>query len=168
MITQAGVDPKVKALVFVAAFAPQAGESVGDQVGAHAAPPGLSRIKEEGTNFLRMSVDGFVHDVAQDLPEDEARVLAVVQAPLAKTTFGEQVTEAAWTARPNWYVVSTEDRAVSVDLQRELAARMEAKTTELNASHMSLLSMPEAVADIIVDAVAATAPLQESLVTADP
>jgi pimeloyl-ACP methyl ester carboxylesterase len=167
VITQAGVDPKVKALVFVAAFAPKAGESVGDQVGAHAAPPGLSRIKEEGTNFLRMSVDGFMHDVAQDLPEDEACLLAVVQAPLAKTTFGEKVTEAAWTTRPNWYIVSTEDRAVSVDLQRELAARMDAKTTELKASHMSLLSMPEAVADIIVDAVAATTPLRESLVTAD-
>ena len=142
----------MKALVFVAAFAPNAGESVGDQVGAHAAPPELSRISEEGTDSLRMSVDGFVHDVAHDLPENETRVLAVVQAPLAKTTFGEKVTEAAWTARPNWHVVSNEDRAVSVELQRELAARMEAKTTELKASHMSLLSMPEAVADVILGA----------------
>ncbi|WP_262266388.1 alpha/beta fold hydrolase [Microvirga yunnanensis] len=167
VITQAGVDPKVKALVFVAAFAPQVGESVGDQVGVHGAPPALSRIREEGTNFLRMSVDGFVHDVAQDLPDDEARVLAVVQAPLAKTTFGEKVTSAAWTARPNWYVVSTEDRAVSVDLQRELAARMEAKITELKASHMSLLSMPEAVADVILNALAAATPVRESLATVD-
>jgi pimeloyl-ACP methyl ester carboxylesterase len=165
VITQAGTDPRVKALVFVAAFAPKADESVGDQVGAHAAPPGLSRISEEGMGFLRMSVDGFVHDVAQDLPVDEARVLAAVQAPLAKTTFGEKVGAAAWTARPNWYAVSSEDRAVSVELQRELAARMKAKTTELKASHMSLLSMPEAVADIILDAVAATASAWERVAT---
>ncbi|WP_426419653.1 alpha/beta hydrolase [Bradyrhizobium genosp. A] len=157
VITQAGNDPKVKALVYVAAFAPNVGESVGDLVGAHASPPGLAQIVSHGSGFLKLSVDGWVNDVGQDLPADDARVLAVVQPPLSTTTFGDKITEAAWTTRPNWYIVSAEDRVVSIELERKLAVMMKAKTTELKASHLSLLSMPEAVADVIIDAVNATA-----------
>ncbi|GLR97231.1 MULTISPECIES: alpha/beta fold hydrolase [Bradyrhizobium] len=152
VITESGNDPKVKALVYVAAFAPKAGESVGDQVGAHASPPALSRIVDSGDGFLKLSEEGWISDVAQDLPAKDARVLAVVQAPLSKTTFGEKITAAAWGSRPTWYIVSADDRAVSVELQRNLAVAMKAKTTELKASHMSLLSMPDAVAAVIVDA----------------
>jgi pimeloyl-ACP methyl ester carboxylesterase len=158
VITEAGSDPKVKALVYVAAFAPKAGESVGDEVGAHAAPPALSRIVDTGDGFLKLSEEGWINDVAQDLPAKEARLLSVVQTPLSKTTFGEKITEAAWGSRPSWYIVSAEDRAVSVELQRNLAVTMKAKTTELRASHMSLLSMPEAVAAVIVEAVNSTWP----------
>jgi pimeloyl-ACP methyl ester carboxylesterase len=155
VITEAGNDPKVQALVYVAAFAPKAGETVGDQVGRYPAPPGLSQIKNDGAGYLTLSEEGWVNDVGQDLPKDEARVLAVLQPPLAASTFGEKVTEPAWLSRLTWYVVSTEDRVVSVELERELAAAMGAKTTELKASHLSLLSMPEAVTDVILDAVTA-------------
>ncbi len=155
VITEAGNDPKVQALVYVAAFAPKAGETVGDQVGRYLAPPGLSQIKNDGAGYLTLSEEGWVNDVGQDLPKDEARVLAVLQPPLAASTFGEKVTEPAWLSRLTWYVVSTEDRVVSVELERELAAAMGAKTTELKASHLSLLSMPEAVTDVILDAVTA-------------
>lgn len=158
VITEAGSDPKVKALVYVAAFAPRAGESVGDQVGGHAAPPALSKIIDSGDGFLKLSEEGWISDVAQDLPAKDARLLSILQTPLSKTTFGDKITEAAWEARPSWYIVSAEDRAVSVELQRSLAGRMKANTTELKASHMSLLSMPEAVAAVIVDAVNATRP----------
>ena len=96
-----------------------------------------------------------MNDVGQDLPKEEARVLCVLQPPLAAGTFGDKVTEAAWLSRPTWYIVSTEDRVVSVELERELAAAMGATTTELAASHLSLLSMPEAVTSVILDAVAA-------------
>lgn len=153
VITEAGNDPKVKALVYVAAFAPKAGQTVGDQVQAHASPPGLAHIIDDGAGFLKLSAEGWVHDVGQDLPEDETRLLAVLQPPLPATTFGEKITQAAWETRPNWYIVSTEDRIVSVDLERECAASMKAKTTELKASHLSLLSMPDAVAAVILDAV---------------
>lgn len=156
VITEAGTDAKVKGLVFVAALPPDVGQSVGDLVGSHPAPPALGRIEDEG-EFLRMSLQGWVHDVAQDLPEEEASVLAAVQPSLAKATFGDRITQAAWRDRPNWFVVSTEDRAVSVDLQRELAAKMKATVVELPASHVSLLSMPEAVADVIAEAVAIVA-----------
>lgn len=156
VITEAGNDAKVKALVYVAAFAPKAGESVGDQVGAHAPPPGLSKIIDVGAGLLKLSEDGWINDVAQDLPKEDARVLAVLQPPLPKTTFGDKVTEAAWASRPTWYIVSAEDRVVSIELERKLAAAIKAKTTELKASHTSLLSMPKEVADVILDAVEAT------------
>ncbi len=152
VITEAGNDPKVQALVFVAAFAPDVGESTGDQVAAHPAPPGLSTVSPDRGGSLVMSVEGFIRNVAQDLPEDEARVLAAVSPPLGASTFGDRVTQAAWATRPNWYVLSLEDRAVSVDLQRQLVERLKAHKTELQASHMSLLSHPEAVADVIREA----------------
>lgn len=81
----------------------------------------------------------------------------MLQPPLSASTFGDKVTEPAWQSRRTWYIVSSEDRVVSVDLERELAAMMGAKTTELKASHLSLLSMPEAVSNVILDAVAAVA-----------
>ncbi|QUS38067.1 alpha/beta hydrolase [Tardiphaga alba] len=156
VITEAGNSPQVKALVFVAAFAPGAGESTGDQVNAHAPPPGLGEVKPDGEGFLKMSVDGWITNVAQDLPAAEARVLAATQPPLGTDTFGDKVTKAAWMDRPNWYIISSEDRAVSVELQRELAVKMKATTVELKASHVSLLSMPTEVAEVILDAIAKT------------
>lgn len=153
VITQAGNRQNVKALVYVAAFAPDAGQSTGDQVGAHEAPPGLGGVTDIGNGKLMMSVESWVSNVAQDLPESEARLLAAVQTPLGLPTFNDKVTQTAWSDRPTFYVVSTEDRAVSVALQRQLAAKMKAKTTELQTSHMSLLSAPTAVAEVIYGAV---------------
>ncbi|PPQ43037.1 alpha/beta hydrolase [Rhodopseudomonas palustris] len=153
VITQAGNDPKVKALVFVAALPPKVGESVGDLVGSHPSPPGLSQIVDDGHGHLKLSEAGWVNDVAQDLPKDDARLLAVLQPPLPTTTFADKISKAAWETRPNWYIVSTNDRIVNVELERELAVRLNAKTTELKASHLSILSQPLAVADVILDAV---------------
>ncbi|RJF73992.1 alpha/beta fold hydrolase [Rhodopseudomonas palustris] len=155
VIAQAGNDPKVKALVFVAALPPKAGESVGDLIGSHPPPPGLGQIVKAGPGLLKLSPEGWINDVAQDLPEADARVLAVVQPPLPESTFGDKITEAAWATRPNWYIVSVDDRVVSVDLQRELASRLKATTSELKASHLSILSQPQAVADVIISAVTA-------------
>jgi pimeloyl-ACP methyl ester carboxylesterase len=152
VITEAGNDPKVKALVYVAAFAPDVGQSTGDQVALHAAPPGLSGVQKLGDSYLTMSVESWIANVGQDLPETEARLLSVVQTPLGVATFGDKITRAAWADRPVWYAVSTEDRAVSVDLQREVAVKMKAKTMELKSSHMSLLSHPGAIVEMIESA----------------
>jgi pimeloyl-ACP methyl ester carboxylesterase len=157
VITEAGNDPKVKALVYVAAFAPDAGETVGEAVGRYPSPPGLAHISDDGAGFLTLSAEGWVTDVGPDLPEEEARVLAVLQPPLAASTFGDKITEAAWATRPNWYIVSTDDRVVSVELEREYASAMKAKTIELKSSHLSLLSMPDEVAKVILEAVESTA-----------
>lgn len=148
-ITEAGNDPKVKALVYVAAFAPKAGETVGEFVNAHASSPGLAQVRVDGAGFLPLSSESWMNDVGQDLPEDEARVLVVLQPPLAASTFGDKISTAAWETRPNWYIVSAEDRIVSVELERALAAKMGAKTT---GGHLALLSMPEALAEVIIDA----------------
>lgn len=157
VITEAGSHPAVKALVYVAAFAPEEGQSTGDQVRAHPAPPGLGGVAPFGDGYIKMSVDSWIHNVAQDLSEEDARVLAAVQTPLGLATFNDKVSQPAWKDRPSWYVVSTNDRAVSVELQRGLASRIRARTTALEASHMSLLSQPEAVAQVIRDAVSAVA-----------
>lgn len=153
VITEAGNSPNVKALVYVAAFAPDAGQSTGDQVGAHEAPSGISGVTNIGKDRLMMSVESWISNVAQDLPESEARLLAAVQTPLGLATFTDKVTQAAWSDKPTFYVVSSQDRAVSVELQRQLALKMKAKTTELQTSHMSLLSAPAAVAEVIYGAV---------------
>jgi pimeloyl-ACP methyl ester carboxylesterase len=157
VITEAGTDPKVKALVYVAAFAPGAGEALGPLVGKYPNPPALGKIQDDGKGNLTLSAEGWVEDVANDLPEAEARVLAVVQPPLPASTFGDVISQAAWETVPSWYIISTEDRVVSVDLEREFAARMQAKTTELGAGHLSLLSQPEAVAKVILEAASSVA-----------
>lgn len=157
VITEAGNDPKVKALVYVAAFAPAAGESLGPLVGTYPNPPALGKMQDDGKGNLSLSAQGWVEDVANDLPEAEARVLAVVQPPLPATTFGDAVQQAAWETRPSWYIVSTLDRVVSVELERMFATRMKATTTELAAGHLSLLSQPDAVAKVILEAAASIA-----------
>lgn len=157
VITEAGNDPKVKALVYVAAFAPAAGEALGSLVGKYPNPPALGHVQDDGKGNLTLAVQGWVEDVANDLPEAEARVLAVVQPPLPASTFGDVIGQAAWEDRPSWYIVSTEDRVVSVALEREFAARMKATTTELAAGHLSLLSQPWAVAKVILEAARAVA-----------
>lgn len=157
VITEAGTDPKVKALVYVAAFANKEGESGGDLVAAYPKPPALGTIWDDGHGFLRLTEKGMVENTAPDLPPAEARVLFVTQGPLAASTFGDRVTVPAWRTVPSWYVVSADDRAVSPQLQRERAALMKAKTTVLRSSHMSLLSHPREVAAVIEEAVASVA-----------
>lgn len=153
VITEAGNDPKVKGLVYVAALAPGAGESTGDLVSSHPAPPALGKIQDDGRGYLKLSPEAWIEDVANDLPASEVRILATVQPPLPTSTFGDKITKAAWQTRPSWYVVATDDRAVSVELQAELAKRLKAKTTELKASHLLILSRHREVADVIIDAV---------------
>lgn len=152
VITEAGDDLKVKALVYVAAFAPAAGETLGDLVNAHPAPPGLSEVRDDGAGNLKLSIEGWIKDAGQDLPEAEARLLAVLQPPLPASTFADRISKAAWESRPSWYIVSSQDRVVSVELERMFAKRMGATTTELDAGHLSLLSQPEAVAAVIIEA----------------
>jgi pimeloyl-ACP methyl ester carboxylesterase len=153
-VTQAGIDPKVAALVYVSAFAPDVGESGGSLIGAHPAPPALSTIVTDSAGFVYQTVDGMLTNIAPDVPVADARVLAVTQGRLAGATFAETVAVAAWKTKPSWFIVTPEDRVVSPELQAASAKRMQAKTTVIHASHMSLLSHPGDVASVIQDAVA--------------
>jgi pimeloyl-ACP methyl ester carboxylesterase len=151
VITQAGDLPNVVGLVYVAAFAPDAGESIG-QVGDWRVPQAAAagNIMPDSDGFLWIKQDKFQDSFCQDLPADEALVMAVTQkAPLASTA-GDTVADPAWKKKPTWYQVSTDDRMIHPDSERQMAERMKPRSTiELTASHASLASQPVAIADLI-------------------
>jgi pimeloyl-ACP methyl ester carboxylesterase len=153
-ITRAGHDSKVAALVYVSAFAPDVGESGASLIGAHPTPPALSTIVTDAAGSVYQTVDGMVNNVAPDLPEAEAKVLAATQGRLAAKAFGQPTTTAAWKTKPSWYIITAGDRVVSAELQAAVAERMGAKRTVIQSSHMSLLSHPREVTAVIEDAAA--------------
>lgn len=154
-ITQAGADPKVAALVYVSAFAPDLGETGSSLIGAHPTPPALSTIGTDSAGFVYQSMDGMIENVAPDLPVAEARTLAATQGRLASKAFTQTVSAASWKTKPCWFIQTPSDRVVSPELQAAEAKRMGAKTTVLqSSSHMSLLSHPNQVATVIEEAAA--------------
>ena len=157
VITEGGTDAKVQALVYVAAFANDAGETGADVLAPYPEPGVMSAIRPDGQGFLLVTEAGMADVIASDLDREEAKLLAAVQRPLSATVFGDKVTAPAWKSVPTWYVISGEDRAISPQMQRDLAARMSAKTVELPSSHMSVLSHPTEIAAVIIEAVTAIA-----------
>lgn len=155
VITEAGDLPNVAGLVYIAAFAPDAGESPG-MLSEQLPPAAIANLAPDSDGYLWIPQDKFGDSFAQDLPADEALVMAVTQkAPLA-STFGDAVTAPAWKAKPSWYQVSTEDRMINPDNERRMAQRINPrKIIELPASHASLASQPDAVADLIDEAATA-------------
>jgi pimeloyl-ACP methyl ester carboxylesterase len=151
VITEAGADPKVAGLVYVAAFAPDQGETVGELGKAYPPPPALAAPRVDEKGFLTLSADAF-EKFGSDLPKQEAHVAAATQGPIAASAFGAQVASVAWKTKPSWYIVSTLDQAIAPDEERFFAKRMKATTTELKASHVAMLSQPKAVAAVIMDA----------------
>lgn len=151
IITEAGMDPKVVGLVYVAAFAPDQGEQVGELGKKYPPPPALAAPNVDDKGFMTLSADAF-KKFGSDLPESEALVAAATQGPIAAASFGAQVSGAAWKTKPSWYIVSTLDQAIAPDEERFFAKRMKATTTELKTSHVSMLSQPKAVAAVIMEA----------------
>ncbi|WP_405793429.1 alpha/beta hydrolase [Streptomyces sp. NBC_01506] len=149
VITEAGDLPNVTGLVYVAAFAPDVGESPG-QITQELAPAAADNLVPDSDGYLWIRQDKFHESFCQDLPADQALVMAVTQkAPLA-TTFGDALTTAAWRSKPSWYQVSSEDRMIHPDNERRMAQRMNTrKTVELSASHASLASHPGDIADLV-------------------
>jgi pimeloyl-ACP methyl ester carboxylesterase len=151
VITQAGNLPNVVGLVYVAAFAPDDGESVagiGDWRVAQAAAAG--NIAPDSDGFLWIKQDKFRESFCQDLPADEALVMAVTQKAPVGSTAGDAISDPAWKKKPTWYQVSTSDRMIHPDSERQMAERMKPRSTvELDAGHASLASQPAAIADLI-------------------
>jgi pimeloyl-ACP methyl ester carboxylesterase len=154
VITEAGMDPKVAGLVYVAAFGPDAGEAVGDLGKAYPPPPALAAPIVDKEGFLTLSTDAVVKHFASDLPAAEARVVAATQGPINGSAFAAKVSNVAWKTKPSWYIVSKLDSAIAPEEERFFAKRMKATTTELNTSHVPMLSQPKAVAAVIMDAAA--------------
>jgi pimeloyl-ACP methyl ester carboxylesterase len=151
IVTEAGVDPKVSSVVYVAARAPDAGEDYAALASRFPTPPASAGIVWSGDNG-RLSEEAFLRDFAGDVPADKARVLYAVQAPFKRALLADRTTHAAWRSKPSWYAVSTEDRTINPDLQRFMAKRMGAKTIEVKASHVSLISQPDTITDLILEA----------------
>ena len=151
IVSEAGVHPKVSAVVYVAARAPDAGEDYTALAKRFPAPPASAGIVFDGDEG-RLSEMAFLRDFAGDLPEAKARVLYAVQEPFQKALLAGKTTHAAWRSKPSYYAVSTDDRTINPDLERFMAKRMGARTIEVKASHLSLISHPDEVAQLILEA----------------
>ena len=151
IISEAGTAPNVSALVYVAARAPDAGEDFGALAAKFPKPPASDgQVKANG--YFWLSEEAFLKDFAGDLEPARARALYAVQGPGTDALASGKTTAAAWRGRPCWYQVSTNDRTINPDLERFLAKRMKATTIELPSSHVSLLSHPREIADLILSA----------------
>jgi pimeloyl-ACP methyl ester carboxylesterase len=152
VITEAGVDDKVVGLVYVSAYAPDVGETLDQLVRAYPEPPAITHRMVDKQGFVKLSVDAYVEKFMPDVQKAEARVHAATQGPLSGTVFAPKFTNAAWKTRPSWYIVARQDQVIAPDLERFFAKRMNAKTTEVDSSHVPMLSQSKKVVDVIVDA----------------
>jgi pimeloyl-ACP methyl ester carboxylesterase len=151
IVTEAGMDPNVSGLVYVAARAPDAGEDYTALAKTYPTPPASAGIVFDGDEG-RLTEAAFLRDFAGDLPEAKARVLYAVQEPFQKALLAGRTTQAAWRSKPSFYAVSTEDRTINPDLERFMAKRMGAKTIEVKSSHLSLISHPDEITQLILEA----------------
>ena len=151
IVTEAGMHPNVSALVYVAAGAPDAGEDYTALAKTFPTPPASAGIIFDGDEG-RLSEAAFLRDFAGDLQEVEAKVFYAVQQPFQKALLAGKTTHAAWRSKPSFYAVSTEDRTINPDLERFMAKRMGAKTIEVKASHLSLISQPDEITLLILEA----------------
>jgi pimeloyl-ACP methyl ester carboxylesterase len=155
VVTEAGIDPKVTSLVYVAARAPDAGEDYAALAQQFPTPPASAGIVWSG-DYGQLSEAAFMRDFAGDVPAAKARVLYAVQGPFERELLTGKTTHAAWRSKPSYYAVSTEDRTINPDLERFMAKRMGAKTIEVRASHLSLISQPDRISDLILEAAGRT------------
>ena len=153
VISQAGANEKVKALVYVAAFAPSVGETSLDGVKGFPASPGLASPIATPDGFLTLSEEAIRKDFAQDVSASDANLIAHTQGAVRGANFDEKLTAAAWSSKPSWYIVAANDRMIHPDAERALAKKIKATTTVLPTSHVPMVSQPRKVADVILAAV---------------
>jgi pimeloyl-ACP methyl ester carboxylesterase len=151
VITEAGADPKVAGLVYVAAFAPDVGVPVGDLGKGFPDPPGAAELRPDAQGYLTITLKGVMEDFGPDLPLAQRKILAATQGATNSSVFAAKVANAAWKDKPSCYVVAANDRMIAPDLERQSAAKIKAKTITLPSSHVAMLSHPEQVANLIID-----------------
>jgi len=151
LVSEAGIDPNVTALVYIAARAPDAGEDFVALSGKFPTMPARAGVQDHD-GYTKLSEDAFLKYFANGVEHRKAEVLYAEQQPTAAALFGERTTVAAWHSKPTFYAVSKNDQTISPDLERFLATRMKATTVELDAGHLSLVSNSKQVADLILAA----------------
>jgi pimeloyl-ACP methyl ester carboxylesterase len=152
VVTEAGNDPKVAGLVYVAAFAPDAGESVQSLISNPVPGAPVPPILPAQDGFLLLDQARFVASFAADVDERQASFMAASQVPWGVDALGGKVSTPAWKTRPSWYLVATDDKMIPPPAQRAMAARAGAQVTETPGSHAVYVSRPQAVADVIAKA----------------
>src|ERR1700685_3144657 len=147
IITEAGNHPNVAALVYIAAFALDEGESCASI--ETALPQASTAFKSDSNGLWWIDEPHFVADFAADIPRDEAEFMAISQVPISTDSFTHQVKNPAWKHKPTWYMVATEDRSINPDQERMMAKRAKAETVEVKSSHVAYMSHPKETAKLI-------------------
>lgn len=154
VISEAGTESRITGLVYIAAFAPDFGQSAGSLSRSMKPAPVNGAMRPDPYGFVKLTEAGVKEDLAQDLTASEQAILFVTQAPTAAAALGGNVSAPAWRAKPSWYLVATHDRAIQPDLERRMARAIKAKTIEVEASHAAILARPNETAALIVEACA--------------
>jgi pimeloyl-ACP methyl ester carboxylesterase len=152
VISQAGNNDKVSALVYVSAFAPDNGQSINDLIKGLPAPPYLETLGKDERGFLYLAADSVNRYFAPDLPSAQQKLIAATQGPWFYGCLDDKVSHAAWHDKPSWFVLSEKDQIIDPRLQHGMAATMKATTTSVQAGHLALLSRPGDVAAAILAA----------------
>jgi pimeloyl-ACP methyl ester carboxylesterase len=152
IISEAGNDPNVAALVYIAAFALDEGESCASI--EQALPQASKAFKPDSNGNWWIEQDHFAADFAADIPPAESHFMAISQVPISTDSFTHKVTSPAWKTKPTWYMVASADRSINPEQERMMAKRAKAKTVEVNASHVAYLSHPKETATLIEEAAA--------------
>ncbi|MGD0731909.1 MAG: alpha/beta hydrolase [Terracidiphilus sp.] len=154
VITEAGNDPKVVGLVYVAAFAFGEGESINSVTKPYPPAPLGSELQLDSQGFLTATRKGIGEDMAQDLTQKEQNILAATQGQTAASVFAATVTTAAWKSKPSWALIAGNDRAIPPELEKDEAAAIKATSIRVPANHLAMLSHPREVAQLIEQAAA--------------
>jgi pimeloyl-ACP methyl ester carboxylesterase len=152
VITEAGDDPKVAGLVYVAAWMPDIGKSANETSASFGPTPVLKEIKVDAEHFAYLSEDGVINDFAGGLPMSERRLVLAVQGQTYGPMFDEKLTHAAWKSKPSWHVISMNDRTLSPAMEEDEAKRAGGVAVKLPTCHVAMLQEPEKVADVITQA----------------
>ncbi|MEJ0100258.1 MAG: alpha/beta fold hydrolase [Pseudomonadota bacterium] len=152
VISQAGANDKVKALVYVAAFALDKGESVNDLMKSGPPAPWAAALRKDSAGFLTLPPDIVAKDFAQDLKPADIKIVAATQGPWAERCLGDAVSIGSWHSKPSWYVLADSDHMIDPKAQAAMSARIGAKVTHVQSSHVPMLSHPAEVAAVIAAA----------------
>jgi pimeloyl-ACP methyl ester carboxylesterase len=152
VITEAGNNPKVAGLVYVAAFAPDEGETLGGMTQKFPTPPGFAEIQTIKDGYLMLTKKGVFENFAQDLTPEEKSSLLATQGATQSAILATPIKKAAWHSKPSWFVIAANDRMISPEQEISTAKRMEAKTLTLPSSHVAMLAQPQKVADFVMEA----------------
>ena len=154
VITEAGNNPKVAGLVYVAAFAPEEGETLAGMAQEFAPPPLFADVQPIEDGYLMLTKKAVNESFGQDLSPEWKSLVFATQGATHGAILSTPIKKAAWHSKPSWFVIAEHDRAIAPEQEISTAKRMGAKTLTLAASHLPMLSQPEKVADFVVGAAA--------------